>query len=272
MSLRCPGPREQECDMGRVAGKIAIITGGAAGIGRAIAELLAGEGARVVISDVNIDAGQTAAREIDNGVIFMAHDVADEAAWIKVIAQTVDQLGGLNVLVNNAGIGSPNVRPEHADLDQWRRVQSVNLEGTFLGCKHSLAAMESGNGGSIINISSIAAFVPTAGDLAYGASKAAVLQLTRSLALHCAQNQSNIRVNSILPGAIRTRGVQNRRSSAILRQVESGIPMGHMGEPKDIAFAALYLASDESKYVTGLAMIVDGGYVLAPAPPRAPEN
>jgi len=258
--------------MGRVAGKIAIVTGGAAGIGRAIAKLLASEGARVIITDINIDDGKTAARAIGKRAVFMAHDVADEAAWIEVIADTVKQFGGLNILVNNAGIGSPNVRPENADLDQWRRVQSVNLEGTFLGCKHALPAMESGDGGSIINISSIAAFVPTAGDLVYGASKAAVLQLTRSLALHCAQNESNIRVNSIHPGAIRTKGVEGRRSPEILRQVESSVPMGHMGDPEDIAYAALYLASDESKYVTGLAMIVDGGYMLAPVPPHAPEN
>jgi 3(or 17)beta-hydroxysteroid dehydrogenase len=258
--------------MGRVAGKVAIVTGGAVGIGRAIAELLAAEGARVVITDVNLDAGETAAREIDNGTIFMAHDVADEAEWIKVIAETVDQLGALNVLVNNAGIGSPNVKPENADLGQWQRVQSVNLEGTFLGCKHSMLAMQESSGGSIINISSVAAFLPTANDLVYGASKAAVLQLTRSLALHCAQSGSNIRVNSIHPGAIQTKGVESRRSPEILRQIESGIPMGHMGEPDDIAFAALYLASDESKYVTGLAMIVDGGYVLEPVLPQAPDN
>lgn len=258
--------------MGRVAGKVAIITGGATGIGRAIAELLAVEGAHVVITDINLDEGKKAAREIGEQAIFMAHDVSDEAAWIEVVADTVKQLGGVDILVNNAGIGSPNVRPENADLDQWRKVQSVNLEATFLGCKHSLLAMESGTGGSIINISSIAAYVPTAGDLAYGASKAAILQLTRSLALHCAQNSSNIRVNSIHPGAIRTRGVEKRRSPEILRQVERCIPIGHMGEPEDIAYAVLYLASDESKYVTGLAMIVDGGYMLAPVPPRAPAK
>jgi|TARA_B100000315_G_scaffold232148_1_gene244098 NAD(P)-dependent dehydrogenase (short-subunit alcohol dehydrogenase family) len=258
--------------MDRVTGKTALISGGAAGIGRSISELLANQGAHVVITDVNIDAGKKAAEEIGKGVAFMAHDVTDETAWKKVIAQTIDGRGGLDILVNNAGIGSPNVRPENADLAQWRQVQSVNLEGTFLGCKYGIAAMQAGSGGSIINISSIAAFVPTAGDLVYGASKAAVLQLTRSLALHCAQTNSNIRVNSIHPGAIRTSGVEARRSPEILRQVEGGIPMGRMGEPEDIAYAALYLASDESKYVTGMAMIVDGGYVLAPVPPSAPDH
>lgn len=257
--------------MGRVEDKVAVVTGGAAGIGRAIAEMLAAEGARVVITDVNSDQGEAAAAAIGGDVVFRVHDVANEAAWIDVIADTVNRAGGLDILVNNAGIGSPNVRPEHADLATWQRVQSVNLEGTFLGCKHSLPVMRGGNGGSIVNISSIAAFVPTANDLVYGASKAAVLQLTRSLAMHCAKDRSNIRVNSIHPGAIRTKGVEGRRSPEILRQVESGIPMGHMGEPDDIAYAALYLASDESKYVTGLAMIVDGGCVLAPIPPSAPD-
>jgi NAD(P)-dependent dehydrogenase (short-subunit alcohol dehydrogenase family) len=259
-------------NMHRVAGKVAIITGGATGIGRAIAELLAAQGARIVITDINSDAGKATAKAMGNRAVFMAHDVADEAAWIEVIADSVKQWGGVDILVNNAGIGSPNVRPENADLDIWHKVQSVNLEGTFLGCKHCLPVMESGNGGSIINVSSIAAFVPTAGDLVYGASKAAILQLTRSLALHCAQGRSNIRVNSIHPGAIRTQGVENRRSPETLHQVERAIPIGHMGEPQDIAYAALYLASDESKYVTGLAMIVDGGYTLAPLPPSAPDK
>ena len=236
------------------------------------AVLLATEGGRVVITDINETEGRAAVTEIGHGAIFMPQDVSSEDDWRRVVSDTSERFGGIDILVNNAGIGSPNVRPENADLEQWRKVQSVNLEGTFLGCKHSLPAMQSGNGGSIINISSVAAFVPTANDLVYGASKAAVLQLTRSLALHCAQNHSNIRVNSIHPGAIRTKGVEGRRSPEILRMVENSIPMGHMGEPEDIAYAALYLASDDSKYVTGLALIVDGGYVLAPAVPRASEN
>jgi 3(or 17)beta-hydroxysteroid dehydrogenase len=258
--------------MGRVAGKVAIITGGAAGIGRAIAAMFATEGAHVIITDINLDEGTTAAREIGKKTVFMAHDVADEAAWVGVLAETVKHHGGVDILVNNAGIGSPSVRPENADLDQWRRVQSVNLEGAFLGCKHCLPVMQARGGGSIINMSSVGAFVPSPQDLVYGASKAGVLQLTRSLAFHCAQTRSKIRVNSIHPGAIRTKGVEGRRSPEILAQVESGIPVGHMGEPEDIAYAALYLASDESKYVTGSALIVDGGYTLAPVAPRAPDK
>jgi len=188
-----------------------------------------------------------------------------------VISETMKHFGGLNILVNNAGIGSPNVKPENADLEQWQIVQKVNLNGPFLGSKHSIEAIKASGGGSIINISSVAAFVPTSGDLAYGSSKAAVLQLSKSLALHCAQTKTNIRVNSIHPGAILTKGVVQRRTQDILQKVEDSIPMGHMGEPEDIAYAALFLASNESKYVTGISMIVDGGYTLAPSPPAAPE-
>ena len=258
--------------MGRVDGKIAIVTGGASGIGRAIAILLAKEGGKVVITDIDETEGQEAVKEIGHGAVFMLQDVSSEDDWRRVVSDTGERFGGIDILVNNAGIGSPDVRPEHADLEQWRRVQSVNLEGTFLGCKHCLPAMQSRDGGSIVNISSVAAFVPTANDLVYGTSKAGVLQLTRSLALHCAQTKSNIRVNSIHPGAIRTKGVERRRSPGVLRMVESSIPMGHMGEAEDIAYAVLYLASDESKYVTGIALTVDGGYTLAPVPPRAREK
>jgi len=255
--------------MARVEDKVAVVTGAASGIGRAIAVLLAREGARVVITDVNDADGETAAMEAGNGAFYLAQDVADEGQWKTVIAATKEHFGGLDILVNNAGIGSPEVAPEKADLEEWWRVQRVNLEGTFLGCKYAIPAMRDGGNGVIVNISSVAAFVPTANDLVYGASKAGVWQLTRSLALHCARNGSNIRVNSVHPGAITTPGVASRRSPEILRQVADSIPMGRMGEPGDIAYAVLYLTSDEAKYVTGLAMIVDGGYTLAPVPPQA---
>ena len=251
-----------------------IVTGASRGIGEAIARELAAAGYSLALVARSGDRLLELAAEIGSGDNVMAcpGDISDFDDVQRIVTEVHEKFGGIIGLVNNAGIGSPNVRPENADLAQWRQVQSVNLEGTFLGCKHGIAAMQTGNGGSIINISSIAAFVPTAGDLAYGASKAAVLQLTRSLALHCAQTRSNIRVNSIHPGAIRTSGVEQRRSPETLRQVEGGITMGPMGEPEDIAYAALYLASDESKYVTGHAMIVDGGCVLAPVPPSAPDH
>jgi len=255
--------------MARVENKVAIVTGAASGIGRAIAVLLAREGAHVILTDVNDVEGKAAAREAGNGALYLTQDVADEDQWRTVISASREHFGRLDILVNNAGIGSPAVPPEEADLEQWRRVQQVNLEGTFLGCKHAIPVMRDAGGGAIVNISSVAAFLPTANDLVYGASKAGVWQLTRSLALHCAQNGSNIRVNSVHPGAITTPGIARRRSPEILRQVADSIPMGRMGEPDDIAFAVLYLASDEAKYVTGLAMIIDGGYTLSPVPAQA---
>ena len=253
--------------MGRVQDKVAIVTGGAAGIGLATARRLAAEGARVVITDVDAKAGEAVSGP---DLVFMVHDVTSEADWQRVIQATVERFGGLDILVNNAGIGSPAVNPEQVDLAQWRRVQSVNLEGSLLGCKYAMPGMRARGGGSIVNISSVAAFVPTANDLVYGTSKAGLLQLTRSLALHCARIRSNIRVNSVHPGAIETAGMAARRSAEIRQQVADSIPMGCMGRPEDIANAVLYLASDDSTYVTGTALVVDGGYTLAPDVPRAP--
>ena len=164
--------------MGRVEGKVAVITGGAAGIGRAIAALLATEGGKEVITDINEVEGRAAVAEIGYGTVFMPQDVSNEDDWRRVTSDTSERFGGLGILVNNAGVGNPNVRPENADLDQWHRVQSINLEGSFLGCKHTLPVMESGNGGSIINISSIAAFVPTAGDLRVARSRTTINNYT----------------------------------------------------------------------------------------------
>lgn len=257
--------------MARMAGKVAIVTGAASGIGRAIALLLAREGARLVITDVDDKGGAATAVQAGDEAIYLPLDVADEEQWKEVFAETKERFGRLDVLVNNAGIGSPEVAPENVDMEAWRRVQGVNLEGTFLGCKYAMAMMQKGGGGAIINISSIAAFVPTANDLVYGTSKAGVRQLTQSLALHCARNRSGIRVNSVHPGAITTPGVVKRRSAEILKQVGAAIPMGHMGEPDDIAYATLFLASEEAKYVTGQALVVDGGYMLAPVAPNAPS-
>ncbi len=257
--------------MARMEGKVAIVTGAAAGIGRAIALMLAREGARVVITDVDDEAGAATAAEAGGEAIYLPLDVADEEQWQGVFTETKERFGGLDILVNNAGIGSPEVAPEKVDMQAWRRVQSINLEGTFLGCKYAMPMMQEGGGGAIINISSVAAFVATANDLVYGTSKAGVRQMTQSLALHCARTRSGIRINSIHPGAIKTPGVVKRRSAEILDRVEASIPMGHMGEPDDIACATLFLASEEAKYITGQSLIVDGGYTLAPTVPAAPS-
>lgn len=255
--------------MARVAGKTAIVTGGASGLGKAIAHLLAAEGANVLVTDVQEAAGLAVAQEI--GGAFLVQDVSDEARWSEVVAEAERRFGGLDILVNNAGVGDglDAANPENTPLEQWRRIHCINGEGVFLGCKAAIPAMRRAGGGSIVNISSIAALVGTPFLTAYGASKAAVRQLTMSVALHCAQDGSRIRCNSVHPGQIRTPMLENlfkeaaRQSNASQEAVEaqfrSRIPMGEFGAPEDIAYGVLYLASDEARHVTGAQLVIDGG-------------
>lgn len=261
---------------GRVSGKAAIVTGAASGLGYAVAAMLAREGAAVTLTDVNEAAGNEAAARIGGRARFVRQDVVDEATWKALIADTVAHNGGLHILVNNAGIGlSPGKRdPEHAPLEQWQRINKVNGEGVFLGCKYAIPAMRDSGGGSIINLSSIAALVATPFLTAYGFSKAGVAQLTKSVALYCAQGRTRIRCNSVHPGQVYTpmldslfdelsaeHGItRDQAKEAFLTK----IPMGEFGEPDDIAYAVLYLASDESKHVTGTQLVVDGGMNLNP--------
>ncbi len=260
--------------MGRVDGKIAVVTGGASGLGRATAALLVREGARVTITDVNEQAGREAADAI--GARFRAQDVADEAGWQALITDVMGEFGGLDILVNNAGIGEagPGNDPETTPLETWNRVIAVNATGIFLGCKHAIPAMRDSGGGAIVNISSIAALVATPFITAYGASKAAVRQLTMSVALHCAQAGYNIRCNSIHPGQIRT-PMHDQLSAELAKQVGASvdevragltkkIPLGEMGTADDVAYAVLYLVSEESRHVTGEQLVVDGGMNLNP--------
>lgn len=259
--------------MARVAGKTAIVTGGASGLGKAIAHLLAAEGARVLVTDVQEAAGQTVAKEI--GGVFLLQDVSDEKRWNEVVAEAERRFGALDILVNNAGVGDglEAVNPENTPLEQWRRINRINGEGVFLGCKAAIPAMRRAGGGSIVNMSSIAALVGTPFLTAYGASKAAVRQLTMSVALHCAQDGSRVRCNSVHPGQICTPMLENlfkeaaRQSNASQRDVEaqfrSRIPMGEFGAPEDVAYGVLYLASDESRYVTGAHLMIDGGMQVA---------
>lgn len=263
--------------MGRLDGKIALVTGGASGLGRATADLFAREGARVVVTDVDVAAGQLAASAIGETAIFLEHDVGDEPRWQQVIEAASAHFGGLDVLVNNAGVeggAGPASDPERTELESFRNVQRVNVEGVFLGCKHAIPAIRQRGGGSIVNLSSIAALVATPFITAYGASKAAVQQLSRSVALHCAQSGDRIRCNSVHPGQITTpmldrlfddvsaaAASETERTRAEFRR---RIPLGEFGEPDDVAYAILYLASDESKHVTGTSLIVDGGMSLNP--------
>jgi NAD(P)-dependent dehydrogenase (short-subunit alcohol dehydrogenase family) len=252
--------------MGRVEGKVALVTGGALGLGRAAAELLAREGAKVAVTDMKDAEGQAVVAQIgrDGGeAIFIHHDVAQEADWERAIAETLKRFGRLDVLVNNAGVALAG-SVEECTLEQWRWLMSINLDGVFLGTKHGVAAMKD-HGGSIINLSSIEGLIGDPNLAAYNASKGGVRIFTKSAALQCAKAGYRIRVNSIHPGYIWTPMVEGyvegQADAAEARRVIASLhPLGHLGEPSDIAFGVLYLASDESKFMTGSELVIDGGY------------
>ncbi len=251
-----------------LAGRVAVVTGGASGIGAACARLLAACGADVVIGDVQDGLGAAVARDIGARGSFRHLDVASEGAWLALIDDTLARLGRLDILVNNAGIaGSGSI--EDTTVEAWERTHAVNLDGVFLGCKHGIAAMRrTGRGkpaakGAIVNVSSIAGMVGGAGPCAYTASKGAVRLLTKSVAQHCAEKRYDIRCNSVHPGGIDTpifnplwQAVGHEAGKAMVGALH---PVGHMGEPDDIAEAVLYLASDRSRFTTGAELIVDGG-------------
>ncbi|MFC7394994.1 SDR family oxidoreductase [Scopulibacillus cellulosilyticus] len=250
--------------MGRLDSKVSLITGGASGIGKAIAMLFSKEGSKIAITDINKDNGQSVVDEIKNSggeAIFIQHDVTKEDEWKKAIDIVQKQFGKLDVLVNNAGIGlAANV--EECTYEQWRKVLSINLDGVFLGTKYGVQAMKNNQSGSIINMSSIEGFVGDPNLAAYNASKGGVRILTKSAALHCAKSKYGVRVNSVHPGYIKTPMVEkdDEKSKAVVKYLESLHPVGHLGDPIDIAYGALYLASDESKFTTGSELLIDGGY------------
>ena len=256
---------------GRVDGKIALITGGAQGLGEASARMLAKEGARVAITDVNIDGAKKIADAINEthkgAAIAIHHDVTQEEQWVHALAETRKAFGGLHILVNNAGIGLTKDL-EDITLAEWRKVHDIDLDGVFLGCKIAIPLMartvkETGLGGSIVNISSISGIIAGHNMAAYNSAKAAVRHLSKSVALYCARKGYGIRSNSVHPVFIATpildplvqRFGKDEAYSKLARQV----PLGKIGEPDDIAYAVLYLASDESKFVTGAELKVDGG-------------
>lgn len=252
--------------MGRVTGKVAIVTGASLGLGRAAATMLAREGARVVLTDLRREEGADLADQLVSSggeAIFLPHDVSSEDDWKRVVASAVNRFGGLDVLVNNAGVAlSANV--EDTTLEQWRRLMSINLDGVFLGLKYAIAAMKN-RGGSIINLSSIEGIVGDPNLAAYNASKGGVRLLTKSAALSCAKAGYRIRVNSIHPGYIDTPMVtafaEAQPDPRATREAIAALhPLGHIGEPDDIAYGVIYLASEESKFVTGAELVIDGGY------------
>jgi len=270
VSYRCPRcgiNKLEDYPLNRVHGKTAIVTGGALGLSKAAAEMLAREGASVVVTDLKDAAGEQVATGINAAggeAFFLHHDVASEEDWRRIITETLQRFGRLDVLVNNARVALAK-SVEETTVEDWRWLLSVNLDGVFLGTKFAIAAMKQSGGGSSVNLSSIEGIVGDPNLAAYNASKGGLRMLTKSAALHCASSGYNIRVNSIHPSYIWTPMVENFLQSqgdvaAGRKHLDSLHPIGHVGEPDDIAYAVVYLASDESKFITGTELIIDGGY------------
>jgi len=245
---------------GRLAGKSTLITGAASGIGRATATLFHAEGAKVAATDRNETGLAALGPDAD---LVLPQDVTDEARWREVVEVVVEKFGRLDILVNSAGIAfKGNI--ETATLEDWRKTQAVNVEGTFMGCREAIRAMKQTGGGSIVNLSSVAGIIGDAQSAAYCASKGAVRLLTKSAALHCGRAGYNIRLNSVHPSFADTAMVQELiASSKNPERVREGLmraaPMGRMGRAEEVAETILFLASDDSSFTTGAEFVVDGG-------------
>ncbi len=252
--------------MERLSGKVALVTGGGSGIGAATCRLFAKEGAKVVVSDIDKQAGEAVAAAVAEQrgeVCFQLLDVGEEAQWLDAVAATTARFGALDVLVNNAGVDRTG-SVEQATLEDWRFTQRVNVEGVFLGTKHAIAAMRE-RGGSIVNISSVAGIQGEALQAAYCASKGAVRLFTKSAAVHCTRSGYRVRINSVHPGGVVTpmlKTIAEQMAAAgvgDMSDVLGAIPMGRLAAPEEIAYGILYLACDESSYVTGSELVIDGG-------------
>ena len=246
--------------MPRLQGKVALISGGARGQGACEGRLFAQEGAKVVLTDILDEEGEAVAAEIrqqGGDAIYVRLDVTQEQQWQDVIQATVDRYGKLDILVNNAGI-FPMVRVEDTSVELWEQVMDINVTGVFLGTKHAIPAMRAAGGGSIINISSVAGLVGGSRAAAYSASKGAVRILTKGTAVQYAAD--GIRANSVHPGIIVTQMTEELLSDESAREQRlTGTPIGRFGTVDDVAYGVLFLASDESSYVTGSELVIDGG-------------
>jgi 3(or 17)beta-hydroxysteroid dehydrogenase len=252
--------------MGRVDGKVALITGAASGMGKADAILLAAEGAKVVVTDLNEVDGQAVANAIGDSAIFLRLNVTDEDNWKAVIAATVAKFGQLDILVNNAGMIALGTIVD-TELESWRMINAVNSDGVFLGCKHAIPAMAESGGGAIINMSSVAAIHGQSFVAAYTASKGAVRALTKNIAMFCKEQKNGIRCNSIHPDGVKTPmvvKVATGKDTATREDIEEIAKFGNMCEPEDIANLVLYLASDESRFVNGAEMLIDNASTITP--------
>jgi 3(or 17)beta-hydroxysteroid dehydrogenase len=245
---------------GRLAGKTALVTGAASGIGLATVALFHAEGAKVAAADLNEKGLAALGEQAD---LKIALDVTDEARWREVVDQVVAAFGRLDILVNSAGVAMlGNI--ETATLADWRKMNAVNVEGTFLGCREAVRAMKGTGGGSIVNLSSVAGIIGDAQSAGYCASKGAVRMLTKSAALHCARAGYKIRLNSVHPSFAETPmvldGIARASNPDRVRQgLERAAPMGRLGKPEEVANTILFLASDESSFTTGGEFMVDGG-------------
>ncbi len=250
-------------------GRTAIVTGAAGGLGRAISRRLAENGATVVMTDIDAAAGTEAAAELrEHGcqTAFLPHDVAEEESWESVMRDTLRLHGKLDILVNSAGLFNRIGQPFDAiTLDEWRRIMSVNLDGVFLGTRSAVAAMKDTGGGAIVNIASTASYIGTRAGAAYGASKGGVRVLTVQAAHSCAKHGYDIRINSISPGYVWTAAIEAKviaefgSREAALEAVASRNPLHRIAEPDDVAWAVVYLASDEARMVTAIDLVIDGG-------------
>ena len=269
---------------GRMKDRTVLITGAARGIGRATAELLAREGAYVVVTDVRDDEGVAVADALGRPAVYQRLDVRREGEWEEALSFIEGRFGRLDVLVNNAGVtgfeedlGPQD--PEHATLEGWRAVHATNLDGVFLGCKHAIQTMRrTRNGGSIVNVSSRSGLVGIPGAAAYASSKAAVRNHTKSVALYCAEQGLGIRCNFVHPAAILTPmwepmlGEEGEEREARMRAFVKDTPLRRFGTPEEVAYAVLYLASDESAYLTGTELNLDGGILAGSAASPTAEH
>ena len=250
--------------MGRVSNKVIIITGAASGLGKADAMRLSDEGAKLVLTDINVQEGKQVVKECKNEALFFEQDVSQENSWSDLIKTTISEFGKLDVLVNNAGIAQiGNI--ESTTTDQWRDILRVNLDSVFFGCRAAIPEMSKSGGGSIINMSSTTALIGLSPYLAYSAAKGGIRSMTKSIAIHCQEQKNNIRCNSIHPGSIFTPMVDDALKNLVgIKLMDQEDPeamrkaMG-IGEPLDVANLVLFLASEESKHINGAELVIDNG-------------
>lgn len=250
--------------MGRVKDKVVVITGAGSGLGKADAHRLSEEGAKLVLTDINEKEGRRTVDECEGEAIFFAQDVKDESSWPRLIEATIAAFGRLDVLVNNAGIAHiANI--ESASTDQWHDILRVHLDGTFFGCRSAIPEMTKSGGGSIINMSSVAALVGLSPYLAYSAAKGGIRSMTKSIAIYCREKKNLIRCNSIHPGSISTpmvhAALETLSGINLMEQEDPEVTRKAMGigEPLDVANMVLFLASEESKHINGAELVIDNG-------------